>query len=146
MQAELSHAPFEILVEETTKWRKRPEKHNFFELVLVEQGQGRQCINYQFVPYQQHSIFLLPPLNCHSFEVLTPTRFLFVRFTNQVFDKSRAGKLTSRTGFARCPTSWSTTTGYPATSSAPAPTRSTCFTCCSWCATSTPGTTGSRPA
>ncbi|MCR5888294.1 AraC family transcriptional regulator [Hymenobacter sp. J193] len=93
MQVELSHAPFEILVEDVTEWRKRPEKHNFFELVLVEEGQGRQCINYQYVPYHQHSIFLLPPLNCHSFEVLTPTRFLFVRFTNQVFDKSRPGEV-----------------------------------------------------
>jgi AraC-like DNA-binding protein len=88
-----THVPFEILVEETTEWRQRPHQHNFFELVLVEEGEGRQCINYQYVPYQRHSIFLLPPLNCHSFEVHTPTRFVFLRFTNQVFDKSRGGEV-----------------------------------------------------
>ena len=93
MQVQQAHAPFELSVEETTRWTQRPHQHNFFELVFIEQGEGRQCINHQHFPYQQDAVFLLPPLDCHSFEVTTPTRFVFLRFTNQVFSPGRGGEL-----------------------------------------------------
>ncbi|MBC7922728.1 MAG: helix-turn-helix transcriptional regulator [Ferruginibacter sp.] len=92
MQVQQAHAPFELTVEETAQWTQRPHQHNFFELVFIEDGEGFQCINHQHFPYQRHNIFLLPPLDCHSFEVTTPTRFVFLRFTNQVFAQRRGGE------------------------------------------------------
>lgn len=93
MQIEQTHVPFELSVEEITEWTQRPHQHNFFELVFIEEGEGFQCINQRQFSYQRHNVFLLPPLDCHSFEVITPTRFVFLRFTNQVFDPYRGGNL-----------------------------------------------------
>lgn len=94
-----AHAPFELLVEEATQWTKRPHQHNFFELVFIEEGEGRQCINHQQVAYQRHNVFLLPPLDCHSFDITTPTRFVFLRFTNQAFAPYQHGALDCKAWF-----------------------------------------------
>lgn len=101
MQVEQAHAAFELTVEDTAQWTKRPHRHNFFELVFIEEGEGFQCINHQQVPYQRHNVFLLPPLDCHSFVITTPTRFVFLRFTNQVFVQHRGGELDVRDWFQK---------------------------------------------
>lgn len=75
----------EIHVEEFEKWEKRPYKNNFFEIVYVEKGSGRQCINQHEFGYQEGNIFLLPPLDCHSFKINEPSRFYFIRFTDHYF-------------------------------------------------------------
>jgi len=75
----------EIHVEEFEKWEKRPYKNNFFEIVYVEKGIGRQCINQHEFEYQEGNIFLLPPLDCHSFKINEPSRFYFIRFTDHYF-------------------------------------------------------------
>jgi len=76
---------FEIHVEEFTEWKKRPHKHNFFEIVYVDQGRGLQCINQHEFEYQPGNIFLLPPLDCHSFQIKEESRFFFIRFTDHYF-------------------------------------------------------------
>ena len=101
MQVQQAYTPFELTVEETTRWTQRPHQHNFFELVFIDEGEGYQCINYQQFPYKKHNIFLLPPLDCHSFEVTTLTRFVFLRFTNQVFDRHRGGELDMKDWFQK---------------------------------------------
>lgn len=101
MQVQQAHAPFELMVEETTQWTQRPHQHNFFELVFIEEGEGYQCINYQHFPYQKDNVFLLPPLDCHSFVVTARTRFVFLRFTNQVFDQHRGGELDFKAWFQK---------------------------------------------
>lgn len=101
MQVEQAYVPFELTVEETTQWTQRPHQHNFFELVFIEEGEGFQCINQRRFSYRRHNVFLLPPLDCHSFEVTTPTRFVFLRFTNQVFEPDRAGDLNVKGWFQK---------------------------------------------
>ena len=101
MQVEHVHLPFELTVEETAQWTKRPHLHNFFELVFIEEGAGLQCINHQQHPYRKHDVFLLPPLDCHSFQITTPTRFVFLRFTNQVFAPHRGGELDFKDWFQK---------------------------------------------
>ncbi len=76
---------FEIHVEEFSEWKKRPHKHNFFEIVYVEKGSGKQCINEYEFTYQPGNIFLLPPLDCHSFKIEEVSRFYFIRFTDHYF-------------------------------------------------------------
>lgn len=77
--------PFEIQVLELSSWKQRPVKNNFFELVLIKEGKGTQCINYNFHNYEKGSIFLLPPLKCHSFQIEEPTSFVFIKFTSDFF-------------------------------------------------------------
>ncbi|PSL34649.1 helix-turn-helix transcriptional regulator [Chitinophaga ginsengisoli] len=87
MRVENSSQPFFITREELQEWTQRPHKHNFFELVYIEKGSGRQCINHSLIGYQQDNIFLLPPYDCHWFEVAEPTTFIFIRFNGLFFKK-----------------------------------------------------------
>ncbi|MBA6315739.1 AraC family transcriptional regulator [Cellulophaga baltica] len=85
MQVLEAYKPFEIQEIELTDWKQRPVKNNFFELVLIKDGQGTQCINYNDYAYGKNSMFLLPPLKCHSFTIEKPTRFVFLKFTDSFF-------------------------------------------------------------
>ena len=80
-----AYKPFEIQEIELSEWKQRPVKNNFFELVLIKKGEGTQCINYNEYPYEEESMFLLPPLKCHSFQIDQPSRFVFLRFTSDFF-------------------------------------------------------------
>lgn len=77
--------PFEIQEVELSSWKVRPVKNNFFELVLIKSGEGTQCINYNNFDYQEGSMFLLPPLKCHSFTIEKSTKFVFLKFTDSFF-------------------------------------------------------------
>ncbi|WP_231891974.1 AraC family transcriptional regulator [Tenacibaculum ovolyticum] len=85
MQVLEAYKPFEIQEIELTEWKQRPVKNNFFELVLIKNGEGTQCINYNDYTYDKDSIFLLPPLKCHSFSIEKPTKFVFLKFTDSFF-------------------------------------------------------------
>ena len=85
MQVLEPYKPFEIQEIELTEWKQRPVKNNFFELVLIKEGQGTQCINYNEHPFYKGSMFLLPPLKCHSFNITGPTKFVFLKFTDSFF-------------------------------------------------------------
>ncbi|RED43883.1 AraC family transcriptional regulator [Winogradskyella eximia] len=85
MQVIEAFKPFEIQEIELTDWKQRPVKNNFFELVLIKDGEGTQCINYNDVRYNKGSIFLLPPLKCHSFKIEKSTKFVFLKFTDSFF-------------------------------------------------------------
>lgn len=85
MQTESVNQAFELEIEEVSTWGKRAHKHNFFEIVYVEFGSGHQCINVHEFEYKAGNIFLLPPLDCHSFKVLEPSRFFYIRFTDHFF-------------------------------------------------------------
>lgn len=88
MQILEANKPFEIQELTLTEWKQRPVKNNFFELVLVVDGHGTQCINYNIYPYQKNNIFLLPPLKCHSFNIDVPSKFVFLKFTDTFFKNS----------------------------------------------------------
>jgi AraC-like DNA-binding protein len=85
MQVLEVYKPFEIQEIELVEWKQRPIKNNFFELVLIKEGEGSQCINYNDYAYTKNSIFLLPPLKCHSFTIKKTTRFVFLKFTDSFF-------------------------------------------------------------
>ncbi|MCK0131370.1 AraC family transcriptional regulator [Flavobacteriaceae bacterium F08102] len=88
MQILNADKPFEVQEIELATWKQRPVKNNFFELVMIKDGRGTQCINYNEYPYRAGSIFLLPPLKCHSFTIEEPTRFVFLKFTDAFFKNS----------------------------------------------------------
>ena len=85
MQTESINKLLEIHVEELDSWIKRPYKNNFFEIVYVEKGEGRQCINQHEFSYHEGNIFFLPPLDCHSFKIERASKFYFIRFTDHYF-------------------------------------------------------------
>ena len=85
MQVLEAYKPFEIQEVELDVWQRRPVKNSFFELVLIQKGKGTQCINYNMYDYEKGSLFLLPPLKCHSFQIEEPTKFIFLKFTSGFF-------------------------------------------------------------
>ena len=85
MQVLQAIKPFEIQTLALKTWKQRPVKNNFFELVLIKDGSGTQCINYNYFDYATGNIFLLPPLKCHSFQIEEPTNFVFLKFTSDFF-------------------------------------------------------------
>ncbi len=85
MQILEAYKPFEVQEVELNRWQRRPVKNNFFELVLIKKGEGTQCINYNEYSYQGGSLFLLPPLKCHSFDIERPSHFVFLKFTSDFF-------------------------------------------------------------
>ncbi len=93
MQVIEAFKPFEIQEIELEQWRQRPVKNNFFELVLIKKGKGTQCINYNHHDYETGSLFLLPPLKCHSFQIEESTRFVFLKFTSSFFQGSGSGSV-----------------------------------------------------
>lgn len=93
MQILEAYKPFEIQELTLQSWHQRPVKNNFFELVLIKEGTGTQCINYNEYPYEAGSLFLLPPLKCHSFQVDQPSRFVFLKFTSDFFRSSDKGQV-----------------------------------------------------
>ncbi len=85
MQVLDTYKPFEIQEIELSEWKQRPVKNSFFELVFINKGEGIQCINYNEYEYREGSIFLLPPLKCHSFKIKSPSKFIFLKFTDSFF-------------------------------------------------------------
>lgn len=85
MQVFETYKPFEIQELELTEWKERPVKNSFFELILIKEGDGTQCINYNEHLYSKGDMFLLPPLKCHSFTINSPTKFVFLKFTDAFF-------------------------------------------------------------
>lgn len=76
---------FEIEVVDLEVWDKRPYRNNFFEIVYIEKGEGLQCINQYEFEFKEGNIFMLPPLDCHSFKISKLSRFYFIRFTDHYF-------------------------------------------------------------
>ena len=99
MQVLQATKPFEIQELELREWKRRPVKNNFFELVLIKEGAGIQCINYNEYNYEKGSLFLLPPLKCHSFEIKAPTQFVFLKFTSSFFQNGGHDAVAQREWF-----------------------------------------------
>ena len=91
METKVLSEMFEIEIVELENWSRRPYKNNFFEIVYVASGQGSQCIAGVEFEYKEGNIFLLPPLNCHSFTIKETSRFIFIKFLDTFFLHGRGG-------------------------------------------------------
>lgn len=89
MPAQIGVPPFELGLLTLQPGHKPPHKHYFFELVYVQDGTGRQCVNQNKFAYRTGHLFLMTPQDCYSFDIETTTRFCFIRFTEVFFQKDR---------------------------------------------------------
>lgn len=83
------YLPFEVDFKELEKFPKTSRKNNFFELIYVVDGTGIQIINDNKFHYRKGNLFLITPQDIHSFEILTPTKFFFLRF-NEYYIKTNS--------------------------------------------------------
>lgn len=75
---------FEFALDE---WTYPVHNHNFFELIIVKQGSGLHLLNDVSFSYSPGDVFLLTPEDHHSFEIDTSTKFIYIKFTEQLFDE-----------------------------------------------------------
>lgn len=83
------YLPFEVDFKELTAFPKTTRKNNFFELIYVVDGTGIQIINDNKFQYKKGNLFLVTPQDVHSFEILNPTKFFFLRF-NEYYIKANS--------------------------------------------------------
>ncbi|MBF4517256.1 helix-turn-helix domain-containing protein [Flavobacterium sp. ANB] len=83
------YLPFEVDFKELEQFPKTIRKNNFFELIYVVDGTGIQIINDNTFQYQKGNLFLITPQDVYSFEILTPTKFFFLRF-NEYYIKTNS--------------------------------------------------------
>lgn len=82
---------FEIYSVEELTWKKEMHRHNFFEILFIEYGEGIHILNSNKHSYKKDDIYLLTPKDYHSFKTAKPTKFHCLRFLPGFFsDKSES--------------------------------------------------------
>ena len=90
MMRENLYQPFEFELQELDKFPIHRRQNNFFELVYILDGNGRQFVNENEFFYKPGNLFLLTPQDVYSFEIARKTRFFFVRFNESFINTPRA--------------------------------------------------------
>lgn len=88
MKKENLYQPFEISFSELDESPLKEHEHTFFELVYIVSGTGVQCINNNKFKYHDGHMFLITPKDCHSFDIQTTTKFIYIRF-NDIYIHSK---------------------------------------------------------
>ncbi|MBC9930071.1 AraC family transcriptional regulator [Chitinophaga qingshengii] len=92
MARESIHQPFEIVEIRTDSCPLATHGHNFFELVYIVEGTGRQTINNNQFRYSKGHLFLVTPEDVHLLEVEEETHFFFLRF-NRIYLQNQEAAL-----------------------------------------------------
>lgn len=91
MKKENLYHPFEIDFKEVSHFPKITKSNNFFELIYIVDGTGLQFINKNRFSYRKGNLFLITPQDAHSFEIITRSKFFFLRF-NEYYVQNNASK------------------------------------------------------
>ncbi len=83
---------FQLKLEE---WPYSDHTHNFYELILVNEGTGQHILNGVSFSYNPEDVFLLTPEDHHSFEIDAFTVFTYIKFTEQLFTEKQVGDRTA---------------------------------------------------
>jgi AraC family transcriptional regulator, L-rhamnose operon regulatory protein RhaS len=70
---------------ELEKWEYELHNHNFYELIYVEQGRGEHMLNGISYAFKKDDVFLLTPNDAHEFVIEKRVKFIYLKFTEQVF-------------------------------------------------------------
>jgi AraC family transcriptional regulator, L-rhamnose operon regulatory protein RhaS len=79
----INHRDFNIFKIEKTVWDIDYHNHNFYEIILVEEGSGNQRLNDVTFLYKKGDVFFLKPDDAHEFFIEEKTSFMYIKFTNQ---------------------------------------------------------------
>lgn len=91
MQIENMYTPYEIEVEIVDDCPLRNNVLNFFQIVYIVSGQGKQWVNDHVTDYIAGDVFLLIPEDKYSFDVEKTTEFLFIKFNNFYIHDKKLG-------------------------------------------------------
>ncbi len=74
------YQPFEVELFDGDVYEPQSHINTFFEMVFVLEGEGRQVINKNKLPYRPDKLFLIFPEDEHTFEIDTASKLFFLRF------------------------------------------------------------------
>jgi AraC family transcriptional regulator, L-rhamnose operon regulatory protein RhaS len=78
----------EVTIKEINSNNSGLHKHHFFELIYVLDGSGVHNINDNHYEFFTGDVFLLTPEDAHTFQIVAPTKFCIIDFTESFFSKS----------------------------------------------------------
>ncbi len=81
MKRYIQHEPFNIYLFTVDHWPHPVHKHSYFEIIFIRSGLGRHFINGHSFSYATGDVFLLGPEDYHFFDLIEPTTFCYIRFT-----------------------------------------------------------------
>lgn len=84
------YQPFECELKEFDKFPNFERQNNFFELIYVLDGNGRQVVNENEFLYKPGNLFLLTPQDVYSFEVTRKSQFFLLRFNESFIHTNQA--------------------------------------------------------
>ncbi|MBR07247.1 MAG: hypothetical protein CMP48_06125 [Rickettsiales bacterium] len=92
MQRYFSKYALNVFQLDLEEWIYPIHNHNFFELILIRSGSGLHRLNDVEFEYKQGDVFLLTPEDHHDFKINSPTSFIYIKFTEQLFDEKEEWK------------------------------------------------------
>ncbi len=83
MKRIINHRDFNVFKLEKTIWDIEYHNHNFYEIIIIEEGSGLQRLNDVTFSYKANDVFFLKPSDAHEFTIAEKTKFIYIKFTNQ---------------------------------------------------------------
>lgn len=68
---------------EVSEWTHPVHKHNHYEFIYIGKGSGIHHVNGTTLPYESGNLFFLGPDDEHYFKIDQPTRFVYIKFTDE---------------------------------------------------------------
>jgi AraC-like DNA-binding protein/mannose-6-phosphate isomerase-like protein (cupin superfamily) len=81
------YSPFVILEIDTDIWNHPIHNHNYFEIIVINKGNGTHVVNNIEFNYNAGDVFLLAPEDYHYFKIEKRTSFSYFKFTEHLFSK-----------------------------------------------------------
>lgn len=83
MKRIVNFSSFNVFSIEKETWDVEYHNHNFYELIIIENGKGLHHLNNITFPYKKGDVFLLRPSDGHEFSIKSKTKFIYIKFTEQ---------------------------------------------------------------
>lgn len=83
MKRILNYRDFNVFTLEKDVWDVDYHNHNFYEMILIDKGNGKHRLNDVTFSYNEGDVFLLSPQDAHEFQIESTTRFIYIKFTEQ---------------------------------------------------------------
>lgn len=74
---------FNVFILEKEQWDYGYHNHNFYELILIEEGKGKHRLNEVDFKYKKGDVFFLTPADQHEFSIEKKTKFIYIKFTEE---------------------------------------------------------------
>lgn len=83
MKRIINYKSFNIFTIEKDVWDFDYHNHNFYEIILVEEGEGLHYLNHVKFRFKKGDVFLLTPSDAHKFEIEKKIKFIYIKYTEQ---------------------------------------------------------------